>query len=42
MKAPPPWYRLDGLKQVGVTRSFVKCSVDGCSRKLQPVLKVDA
>src|SRR5205085_5889034 len=21
--------------------SFVKCSVDGCSRKLQPVLKVD-
>lgn len=22
--------------------SFVKCSVDGCSRKLQPILKVDA
>ncbi len=22
--------------------SFVKCSVDGCSRKLQPVLKVDS
>ena len=21
--------------------SFVKCSVDGCSRKLQPILKVD-
>lgn len=21
---------------------FVKCSVDGCSRKLQPILKVDA
>ena len=21
--------------------SFVKCSVDGCNRKLQPVLKVD-
>ena len=20
---------------------FVKCSVDGCSRKLQPILKVD-
>ena len=23
------------------TMSFVKCSVDGCSRKLQPILKVD-
>ncbi len=22
--------------------SFVKCSVDGCNRKLQPTLKVDA
>jgi hypothetical protein len=22
--------------------SFVKCSVDGCGRKLQPILKVDA
>jgi hypothetical protein len=21
--------------------SFVKCSVDGCTRKLQPILKVD-
>jgi len=21
--------------------SFVKCSVDGCNRKLQPILKVD-
>jgi hypothetical protein len=21
---------------------FVKCSVDGCSRKLEPILKVDA
>ena len=21
--------------------SFVKCSVNGCSRKLQPILKVD-
>lgn len=22
--------------------SFVKCSVDGCNRKLQPILKVDS
>src|SRR5205807_213089 len=25
----------------GIAMSFVKCSVDGCSRKLQPILKVD-
>src|SRR5207247_111672 len=25
----------------GIAMPFVKCSVDGCSRKLQPVLKVD-
>jgi len=25
----------------GFSMPFVKCSVDGCSRKLQPVLKVD-
>ena len=25
----------------GISMPFVKCSVDGCSRKLQPVLKVD-
>src|SRR5579859_5974431 len=25
----------------GCTMSFVKCSVDGCSRKLQSILKVD-
>ena len=25
----------------GISMSFVKCSVDGCSRKLQPILKVD-
>jgi hypothetical protein len=25
----------------GIPVSFVKCSVDGCSRKLQPILKVD-
>ena len=32
-----------GLTNVprGITLSFVKCSVDGCSRKLQPILKVD-
>src|ERR1700733_9772401 len=25
----------------GIFMPFVKCSVDGCSRKLQPILKVD-
>ncbi len=25
----------------GFSMPFVKCSVDGCSRKLQPILKVD-
>ena len=25
----------------GISMPFVKCSVDGCSRKLQPILKVD-
>src|SRR5438105_15308624 len=25
----------------GISMSFVKCSVDGCDRKLQPILKVD-
>jgi hypothetical protein len=26
----------------GIAMYFVKCSVDGCNRKLQPILKVDA
>ena len=25
----------------GIAMSFVKCSVDGCNQKLQPILKVD-
>jgi hypothetical protein len=25
----------------GISMSFVKCSVDGCSKRLQPILKVD-
>src|SRR6266446_5070890 len=25
----------------GISMFFVKCSVDGCNRKLQPILKVD-
>jgi hypothetical protein len=31
-----PWFCI-----AEVSISFVKCSVDGCSRKLQPILKVD-
>jgi hypothetical protein len=30
-----------GIEPGGISMPFVKCSVDGCNRKLQPILKVD-
>lgn len=38
-----PKGRSDGSRVAarGTSMPFVKCSVDGCSRKLQPLLKVD-
>src|SRR5437763_16144388 len=30
-----------GIGVEAITMPFVKCSVNGCSRKLQPILKVD-
>jgi len=29
------------MRLEGIAMSFVKCSVNGCDRKLQPILKVD-
>jgi hypothetical protein len=33
--------RCHGIAIKGTSMPFVKCSVDGCTRKLQPILKVD-
>ena len=31
----------NGIAVRGISMSFVKCGVDGCNRRLQPILKVD-